>query len=169
MKKIIGLLTLTGLLAVAAQAAETAKVEKATFKLKGADCAESCAAADKQLASIQGISLKTCAESHKTTISYNPEKMNAKQLIAAIKKAGLEIDSQFVSLKVNDMACGACENKVNGALTKLKGVKKTEVSSETKEAIVSFNPELLTEKQIMAAVKSTGFTPTKPVEQTELN
>jgi mercuric ion binding protein len=65
-----------------------------------------------------------------------------------------------VTLSVPGMTCSACPITVKTALAKVEGVKKTEVSFEKKEAVVTFDEtktkvEVLTEATANAGYPST--------------
>jgi periplasmic mercuric ion binding protein len=60
-------------------------------------------------------------------------------------------------IKVSGMTCGACAVSVKSALTRVKGVKNAEVSSEKGIAIVVYDDEQTSEQQLREAINKTGF------------
>lgn len=62
-----------------------------------------------------------------------------------------------LTLKVEGMACGHCEIAVADAARKLPGVKKAKASKRKKEAVVDYDPALVTKEQIAAAINATGY------------
>lgn len=58
---------------------------------------------------------------------------------------------------VNGMACSACQAHVETAVRELDGVKTVQVSLLSKEMLVAFDPEKISEKKIIRAVTSKGF------------
>lgn len=62
-----------------------------------------------------------------------------------------------VKYSVEGMTCPGCENTVNYAVGELPGV--TEVTSSFKEefALVTFDPEMVTEEQIEEAITTKGY------------
>lgn len=60
-------------------------------------------------------------------------------------------------LKVEGMACGHCEISVQDAVRKLPGIKKAKASKRKKEAIVEYDPALVTPEQIIKAINDTGY------------
>lgn len=134
------------------------KVAQATFKFAEACCESSCADVDKKLTSIKGITApKTCSVSKQTTIKYNPALLKDNKLFAALKEAGLKVESQFTTLDVKGMACTSCSSKVNKALTSIKGVKTNEVCHEGGLAKISFDPSLVSEKKLVETVNALGY------------
>ena len=61
--------------------------------------------------------------------------------------------TQTVTLAVPGMTCAACPLTVKQALNKVKGVSKTEVSYEKRQAIVSFDD---TKTNVQALTKATA-------------
>ena len=61
--------------------------------------------------------------------------------------------SQVVTLSVPGMTCAACPITVKHALNKVKGVTKTEVSYEKRQAVVSFDD---TQTNVQALTKATA-------------
>ncbi|OLO40344.1 copper resistance protein CopZ [Alkalihalophilus pseudofirmus] len=61
------------------------------------------------------------------------------------------------TIKVNGMTCGHCKASVEGALSKLEGVTKAEVSLENKEVTVEFNENQVTIDKLKSEIEDTGF------------
>jgi copper ion binding protein len=123
-------------------------------KLKRADDA----AIQKSLAKLDGItSVETCSESKFTKVAYSHDKVCSDKVMAALKASGHKIEAQRVTFAVDGMACGACETKVAKALAKVKGVSDSHVCSESRQAVVDFNPKRVSSDAILAALDSAGF------------
>lgn len=61
-------------------------------------------------------------------------------------------------IKVSGMTCGACAVSVKSALTKVKGVKSAEVSSDEKGlATVVYDDAQTNDQQLREAINKTGF------------
>ena len=67
---------------------------------------------------------------------------------------------ETVQLKVVGMTCGGCVISTRKVLTRLPGVKKANVSYEKGEAVVTYDPTMVTVAQMVAAVKTLGYTAT---------
>lgn len=171
MIKFVKYLTAIALLAsVSATAGEAKKGEKAaacaaaectqkqlTLKIDGAACEATCAALDKVLTSLDGVTAQSCSQSHVTKVSYDSAKVKPEQVFAAFKKAGVKVEGQQIELAVNGMACGSCSTKLSKALTKLDGVLTGSACHQSKKATVLFDPAKLKSEQIVAAINKTGF------------
>jgi copper chaperone CopZ len=66
----------------------------------------------------------------------------------------------IVSLKVEGMDCKACAAGLEGSLGGIKGVHMTHVSFEKMEAVVEYDPALITPDDFVAHVKENGFSAT---------
>ncbi len=69
-------------------------------------------------------------------------------------------EEKTVRLAVEGMTCGGCTLGTKKVLTRLTGVTKAEVSYEKKEAIVTYDPAKVTVEQMIAAIKTLGYTAT---------
>lgn len=124
------------------------------LKLKGGDAD----AISQTLTHVAGVSAAdTCSESKFTKISFDKEKVCSSKIMAAIKDAGYKVQAQRVTYAVEGMSCGACSSKVTKALTKLKGVTDAKVCTESKQAVIDFNPKKVTVEKILATLDATGF------------
>ena len=140
--------------ATAAKAGFT-KVEYQVSGMAGAACESKV---KTSLAKVQGVSESSaCAESSKVSVAYDATKARDKDLLAAIRKAGFKVQSETVELKVDGMTCAGCSGKVDSALGKLQGVKEQKVCHESKNAVVTFDPNKTTLDKVMATIAKTGF------------
>jgi len=124
------------------------------LKLKGGDAG----AISQTLAKVDGVSTAdTCSESKFTKISFNKEKVCSSQIMSALKDAGYKVQTQRITYAMDGISCGASSTKVTKALSKLKGVSDTKVCSESKQAVIDFNPNKVTTEKILATLDATGF------------
>jgi len=62
-----------------------------------------------------------------------------------------------VTLKIHGMTCDHCKRSVEAALKKLDGVEKVAVDVEAGEAVVNYNPDLVTLEELKRAVIQAGY------------
>lgn len=130
----------------------------AQFKVAGMSCAACETKVTKALNAIEGVKEASAyADSKLAKVSYNPKKTRDRDLAAAIRQAGFQVQAETVALKVDGMSCAACSDKVAKKLAALKGVSDQKVSHEAKQAVVTFDPEKVSTKDILAAIDATGF------------
>ena len=76
-------------------------------------------------------------------------------------ESGAMVEGTFVTLNlgVKGMTCGGCENKVKAALGSIDGVVETKkVSSESDEAVITYDPSVTNEETIVKALtEKTGY------------
>ncbi len=65
-----------------------------------------------------------------------------------------------VRLKVAGMTCAGCVLGTRTVLTRLPGVTKADVSYPRQEAVVTYDPAKVTVAQMVAAIKTLGYTAT---------
>jgi copper chaperone CopZ len=68
----------------------------------------------------------------------------------------MEMTTQ-TTLKVIGMSCGGCAGNVEKALKGLSGVTKATVNLKAGNALVEYDPEKVTDKDMAKAVKSAGY------------
>ncbi len=69
-------------------------------------------------------------------------------------------ETRIVMFKVEGMTCGGCVIGVRKVLTRLAGVSKADVSYQWSRAVVTYDPEVVTVGQMVAAIKTLGYTAT---------
>lgn len=67
-------------------------------------------------------------------------------------------DSKTVKLKVTGMTCGGCSSRIHTALNKKEGIIKDDVQYPGDLAIVTYDPEKISEEEIIKVIKKCGFT-----------
>ena len=65
-----------------------------------------------------------------------------------------------VTLTVKGMTCAGCVLGTRKVLTRLPGVAKADVSYEKGTAVVTYDPRKVTVEQMVAAIKTLGYTAT---------
>ena len=110
------------------------------------------------LTKVKGVNVETvCHESNKAVVAYNLKQVKDKDVVAAIKQAGFKVEAEVIQVSVDGMTCGGCSSKVSQALTKVNGVKEQKVCHVSKKAVVTFDPNKVTNDKIVAAINGTGF------------
>ena len=62
-----------------------------------------------------------------------------------------------IKLKIEGMHCTGCSSRLEKVLNNVEGVEKATVSFEEKEAIITYNEEKISEKQIKSEIEEAGF------------
>jgi mercuric ion binding protein len=66
--------------------------------------------------------------------------------------------TRTVTLTVKGMTCGGCVLSTRKVLTRLEGVTNADVSYEKGTAVVTYDPSKVTVKDMVAAIKTLGYT-----------
>lgn len=66
-------------------------------------------------------------------------------------------EPKTVTLKVTGMTCGSCANHIHSALSKKDGILEDEVKYPGDVAIVKYDPDKITEKEIIETIITTGY------------
>jgi copper ion binding protein len=69
--------------------------------------------------------------------------------------------TQSTTLTAPDISCGHCVATVNEAVGTLDGIERVEANEQTKQVIVEFDPQCVSEPQIRAALDEAGY-PAQP-------
>lgn len=79
-------------------------------------------------------------------------------LPAPAQTAAQTATPRTVTLAVKGMTCGGCVLGTRKVLTRLPGVAKADVSYEKGTAVVTYDPRKVTVAQMVAAIKTLGYT-----------
>jgi len=66
-------------------------------------------------------------------------------------------ETSYISLDITGMHCASCSSRLEKALSALAGVERASVNLATERAGVRFDPEAVSESDLIAAVEKTGF------------
>jgi len=141
-----------------------------TIPIKGMSCASCVRAIEKALSKVEGVKEVNVNFSAETaTITYDQSKTTVSQLEDAIKKAGYDPikrssgKAKTIRLKIIGMDNTHCVHTVSSGLKSLKGIIKKELLV-TQKATITYDPELVSLKEIKQTIKELGY---EPVEETE--
>ncbi|UCG90777.1 MAG: copper-translocating P-type ATPase [Candidatus Heimdallarchaeota archaeon] len=130
-------------------------------------CASCVSTIEKGLQKVEGvqdISINLMTE--KARVQYDPNITNVNSLIKAVESIGYgatdrtqtgQTDKKTVNLGITGMTCASCVNTIETVLTKQSGIIEVSVNLATEKARVTFDPEVISERQIINAVDSVGY------------
>jgi len=64
---------------------------------------------------------------------------------------------ETTTIKVGGMTCGGCSGSVTRVLAELPGVTRAEVTLDPGQAVVTFDPAVVTRAVLCAAIDAAGF------------
>ena len=62
-----------------------------------------------------------------------------------------------IKLKIAGMHCTGCSSRLEKVLNNIGGVEKAKVSFEEEEAVITYDNEKVSEKQIIIEIEEAGF------------
>ena len=62
-----------------------------------------------------------------------------------------------IKLKIAGMHCTGCSSRLEKVLNNIEGVEKAKVSLEEEEAVITYDNEKVSEKQIIIEIEEAGF------------
>ena len=132
--------------------------KKAELKVAGMVCAACTAAIEKALENLDGVALaQVNLGTEIASVEYDPEKLRLSDLEKAIRDAGYDVIDEKVVLKVGGMVCAMCVGALETAFKKLDGVVEVRVNLAAEKAYITFNPRMVTLKEMEKTIEDTGY------------
>uniref|UniRef100_A0A8C0AP77 Copper-transporting ATPase 1 n=1 Tax=Buteo japonicus TaxID=224669 RepID=A0A8C0AP77_9AVES len=69
-----------------------------------------------------------------------------------------QASSVVLRLRVEGMTCHSCTSTIEGKIGKLQGIQRIKVSLDNREAVVVYQPHLITAEEIKHQIEAAGFT-----------
>ncbi len=141
---------------------ESKDSEKASVRIDlpitGMSCASCALKIEKGLGNVGGVSKATVNfAAEKATVFFNPAQTDISHLIDKVKDLGYGAKAEKVLLPIQGMTCASCVNKVEKALSSVKGVIHVNVNFATERASVEYIPEEVTIRDLKNAVQEAGY------------
>jgi len=141
---------------------ETKDQEKDVVRLDlpitGMSCASCAAKIEKGLSNVEGVSKATVNfASEKATVVFHPSQTDLSHLIEKVKDLGYGAKMEKTVLPIQGMTCASCVNRVEKALSSLKGVVHVNVNFATERASVEYLPGEVTIKDLKKVVQEAGY------------
>jgi len=115
------------------------KVARATIPVEGMTCATCASTIEKALCEIGGVENATVNfASEKTTVDYNPEKVNLEKIARTIDELGYTSRTNKSIFPVSGMTCASCVSRVEQALQGVPGVISVAVNLASEKATVEY-------------------------------
>ncbi len=132
--------------------------KKAELKVAGMVCAACTAAIEKALKNLDGVALaQVNLGTEIASVEYDPEKLRLSDMEKAIRDAGYDVIDEKVVLKVGGMVCAMCVGALETAFKKLDGIAEVRVNLAAEKAYITFNPRMVTLKDMEKTIEDTGY------------
>jgi len=147
-----------------------------SLPISGMTCASCVRRVEKALAKVEGVAEASVnLATEQARVAYDPARVGLDRLAAAVEKAGYgvrELPAEAAPpaasaapsprtgeavLPIEGMTCASCVRRVERALTKVPGVSAANVNLATEKASVAYDPALVDQTQLVAAVETAGY------------
>ncbi len=130
-----------------------------SLPISGMTCANCAMNIERTFAKLTGINESSVnfASEHGKFV-FDPSKLNLKDLINKIDKAGYKVPTAHVDLPITGMTCANCASNIERTLNKkVQGVVRAEVNFATERASVEYISGELTIDDIVSSVEKIGY------------
>lgn len=134
--------------------------ERTELKIAGMTCAACSNRVEKALQRVDGVTAAAVnLTTERASIEYDPDKVDMEDLRQAVEKTGYQVavETKKVELRIEGMTCAACANRVEKGLNSAQGVKSAVVNLTTERASIEYDPGIIGEEQLLAAVEKAGY------------
>ncbi|XP_010020841.1 PREDICTED: copper-transporting ATPase 1-like, partial [Nestor notabilis] len=122
------------------------------------------------------VDVKISSDQRTAVVTFVPSLVNGKQVLHMVPGVDLNIPAPEVTpgtcegsgwsqassvvlrLKVDGMTCHSCTSTIEGKIGKLQGIQRIKVSLDNQEAVVVYQPHLITAEEIKHQIEAAGFT-----------
>lgn len=137
--------------------------EKQRVAIRGMHCASCSSRIEKVLGNTEGIRSATvnlAAESME--VEWETERLSLADIGGIVKGLGFELllpDKETkLALTIGGMTCASCSARIEKVVGGMEGVESMQVNLATESAVVVFDPEVVSQRQIRESIERLGFT-----------
>jgi Cu+-exporting ATPase len=132
--------------------------KKAKIKISGMHCASCALNIEKSLNNLEGVSeAQVNFNAEEANLDYDSDKIKLSEVEDAVKNAGYGIINENATLKIGGMTCAMCVKAIEDVLCKLDGITQVNVNLASEKAYVTYNPQIVTIKDMKKAVEDLGY------------
>ncbi|PRA07721.1 copper-translocating P-type ATPase [Paenibacillus sp. MYb63] len=136
-----------------------AQTKQSSIQITGMTCAACANKIEKGLGKMDGVtSANVNFALERASVTYDPTKVEMKELEEKIKKLGYGSVSEVAQFNLEGMTCAACANKIEKGLNKLPGVTNASVNFAMETARVEFSSGEVSIEDMKNKVKKLGYT-----------
>ncbi|PSR01404.1 MAG: hypothetical protein BRD50_08800 [Bacteroidetes bacterium SW_11_45_7] len=94
---------------------------------------------------------------HNGTLFVNTSNYSLKNETTIMQASDTTKQKKEIQLKVTRMSCNGCSNRCQRSLLDLNGIMKADVSYQKGAATIEYNPDTISEAQIIQQISEIGF------------
>jgi P-type Cu+ transporter len=130
------------------------------FRVEGMTCANCSNRVERVLKRMPGVvDANVNLATEKASIVLEPDGPRVAELFEKIENAGYHAVTEHLDLGVGGMTCANCVGRVERVVKKLDGVMDASVNLTTERAAIDFLPEIVSVRDINAAIIKAGYEP----------
>jgi Cu+-exporting ATPase len=127
------------------------------LNITGMTCAACSSRIEKVLNKMDDVDASVNLTTEKATVEYDSENVDISDITGKIEKLGYGVEMEKVEFDITGMTCAACSNRIEKVLNKQEGVKSATVNLTTENAVIEYNPSMLTDRDLIARVEKLGY------------
>jgi P-type Cu+ transporter len=129
-----------------------------TLPITGMTCANCVATVERNLKKLDGVQNAVVnLSSERATVDFDASKLNLKDFIARVDRAGYGVASGEADLIIKRLSDDNDARRLEKALGNLDGVLEAHVTYASEKARVKYIPTIVTQAELRRAVASAGF------------
>jgi Cu+-exporting ATPase len=132
--------------------------------ITGMTCAACSSRLERTLNKLEGVTASVNLAVEKARVVFDPAVVAPQAILDQVAKTGFSVPRQTLDFAIGGMTCAACSTRLEKVLNKQPGVE-ARINLATEKARVSYQPGLIDEAGLLAAVARAGFT-ASPITET---
>jgi len=142
----------------AQRSAAGTKAEKIDIPIVGMSCASCATTVQSGLRNLPGVDKADVNfATSKATVTYQPEKVNLKDLVKTVKQTGYNVGTVTAELPVQGMKCASCVNTIEKDLLHKEGITNASVNLATEKVRVEYIPSEIGLEEISKTIEDSGY------------
>jgi Cu+-exporting ATPase len=131
--------------------------KQVNLNITGMTCAACSSRIEKVLNRMDDVDASVNLTTEKATVEYDSENVDISDITGKIEKLGYGVEMEKAEFDITGMTCAACSNRIEKVLNKQEGVKSATVNLTTENAVIEYNPNMLTDRDLIARVEKLGY------------
>lgn len=131
--------------------------ENTTLNITGMTCASCSSRIEKVLNKMDGVEAKVNLATEQASVDYDKNSSDLNDITKRIEKLGFGVQYDEVEFDISGMTCAACSNRIEKVLNKTSGVSNATVNLATENAVIEYNSNIMTEKDLIDRIGNLGY------------
>src|SRR3972149_5926267 len=137
---------------------ETQEKKRIALPITGMTCVSCVAHVTQALEEVPGVtSAQVNLASEQAAVEYDPSRTSPREMEKAVREIGYGVGRQTALLRVTEMTCASCVEKITRAVGEMEGVSKVVVNLASGSARVEYLPGVVGIREIKRTIKELGY------------